>query len=61
MMTTSSPCRVSRSATSDPVMPAPTISASHLMILATIAGAADGRQRKPRRTAAAQIGLFGVV
>ena len=30
MMTTSRPCRVRRSATSDPVMPAPTISASHL-------------------------------
>jgi hypothetical protein len=34
-MMTSNPCRVRRSATSDPVMPAPTISASHFRLSLT--------------------------
>lgn len=35
-ITTSRPCRVSRSATSDPVMPPPTINASHLVFSVTL-------------------------
>jgi hypothetical protein len=35
MMMTSRPCRVRRSATSEPVMPPPTISASHLVFSTT--------------------------
>ena len=55
-MTTSRPCRVRRSATSDPVIPAPTISASHLRFspISRRAGSpapANHGERPPRRSA----------
>ena len=55
-MTTSSPCRVRRSATNDPVMPAPTMSASHLRFSPTsrregCPDFANHGDRPPRRSA----------
>jgi hypothetical protein len=55
-MTTSSPCRVRRSATNDPVMPAPTMSASHLGFSRTsrrdgCPDLANHGERPPRRSA----------
>jgi hypothetical protein len=56
MMMTSRPCRVSRSAISDPVMPPPTISASHfrfsvIAVRLRCSARANHGERPPRRSA----------
>jgi hypothetical protein len=56
MMTTSRPCRVSRSAISEPVMPPPTISASHfrfsvIAVRLRCPARANQGERPPRRSA----------
>jgi hypothetical protein len=61
MTMTSRPCRVRRSAISDPVMPPPTISASHFRFFGYVGAAALFCARKPWRAAAAQVGLLDVV
>jgi hypothetical protein len=58
MMMTSRPCRVSRSAISDPVMPPPTISASHfrfsvIAVRLRCSARANHGERPPRRSACA--------
>ncbi len=61
MTTTSRPWRVRRSASSDPVMPPPTIKRVASDVLVDIETQRMSASREPRRTTAAKIGLFGVV